>query len=385
MWRRNLRKMPEKSAHRRFSIISTANLPVVEATAKPITPPFAIKLVFWFILGALSSVVAEVVAASDPYPFFRAWGWSMTIPVYTLHILVLSFFLFGIGKRKVTLPSLFLAGMIFSMYEAYISKVIWNPTFGQDTMALKVGGLAVLQTAILVLFYHPFMSFMIPLFLGENLFTSSSETFQALPRILQRVLGSARGFLWAIGLFAIYCGAFQASGAKTVKVSLTSGSSAVAVLFLLGVIWHWMRRGRNYSLRELLPSKLEGTVLCLLLLVDYLATGFLIRPEALPRTLLPHVTVWAMYAAWISLLYFNIKHSAPWTPTGTSPFRAVNVPAGLLAGVLLVVTSTLFVLFGPNVGEAIGLGSFLVGWCAAAVLLVWGIIKAFSKPTKAVS
>jgi hypothetical protein len=357
----------------------------MEATAKPSAPPFTIKLVFWLILGALSAVVAEVVAGADLYPFFHPWGWSMTIPVYGLHILVLSFILFGIGKRKVSLPSLFLAGMIFAMYETYITKVIWNPTFGEETATLSAGGIAWFQTAILVFFYHPFMSFMIPLFLGENLFTSSSETFQALPRFLQRLLGSKRGFLWAFALFAIYCGAFQANGAKTVKVSLTSGSSAVAVLFLLGAIWRWMRRGREYSLRELLPSKVQGTILCLLLLADYVATGILIRPEALPRTLLPHLIVWLMYAAWISLLYFNIKHAAPWTPTETSPFRAVSVPAGLLAGVLLVVTSTLFVLFGPNVGEAIGLGSFLVGWCAAAVLLVWGIIKAFSKPTTEVS
>jgi hypothetical protein len=268
------------------------------------------------------------------------------------------------------------------MYEAYISKFIWNPLFGEGTSALKLGGIALFQTAILVLFYHPFMSFIIPLFLGENLFTRSSETYEALPRFLQRALGSKGKFLWAIGLFAIYCGAFQASGAKTIKVSLTSGSSAVAVLFLVGLTWRWMRRGRNYTLRQLLPSKLQGTVLCLLLLADYVATGFLIRREAVPRTLLPHLIVWAMYAGWISLLYFNVKHSGPWTPSGPSPFRAVSEQAGLLAGVLLVVTSTLFVLFSTKAGEDIGTASFFVGWCIAAVLLVWGIMKAFSKPKK---
>jgi hypothetical protein len=49
-------------------------------------------------------------------------------PLYTLHTLVLGWVIFQ--RKRVTLNSMFLAGMIFGLYESCITKVLWVPTWG---------------------------------------------------------------------------------------------------------------------------------------------------------------------------------------------------------------------------------------------------------------
>jgi hypothetical protein len=338
--------------------------------------PFAVKVSFWVLLGALSVEFAEVTCASDPFPFFRIWGWMVTFPLYTLHVLLLSYFAFG--KQRVTLTSLFLAGAILGMYEAYITKVLWSPTWG-ESFTWKIGGVAVIQTAILVLFWHPFMAFVLPVFVAEILFTSSRETFEALPSVVRRALGTKKRFLLAVFAFAIYAGiyqsgGFQPDGLRTLWKPLLSGSSTVSFLFLLGGVWRWIRRGRDYSFRELLPSKRAALVLGLLVFLLYLLTGIFLRPEALPRTLTPHLAVWAIYGVLITLFYFEAKHAPLWASMGPSPLRPFSIQAGLLFGVPFTATSTLFVLFARNLGRAghaVSVGSWFVGCSAGMALLVW--------------
>jgi len=79
-----------------------------------------------------------------PVAFFNAWGILVVFPLYTLHTLVLAFLFFR--RKQISLPVLFLAGMLFGLYEAYITKVLWNPTWGDAH--IMVAGLAVVQTAV---------------------------------------------------------------------------------------------------------------------------------------------------------------------------------------------------------------------------------------------
>ncbi|MFB0504573.1 MAG: hypothetical protein ACETWE_12125, partial [Candidatus Bathyarchaeia archaeon] len=56
------------------------------------------RLFFWIILGTLSTFFAEVLSGSDLFPFFHWWGLLVTTPLYTLHILVLSYVVFRFSK-----------------------------------------------------------------------------------------------------------------------------------------------------------------------------------------------------------------------------------------------------------------------------------------------
>ena len=107
---------------------------------------------------------AEVVSGSDMYPFFNVVSYLLVLPLYTLHTLVLLYIVFNYGRGEMYV--LFPAGAIFGLYEAYITKVLWNPTWSEAEF--KIVGVAVIEAMVLVLFWHAFLAFILPLFLAET-------------------------------------------------------------------------------------------------------------------------------------------------------------------------------------------------------------------------
>jgi hypothetical protein len=141
-----------------------------------VTPRRA-RYLFWVILGALSTAIPEVTAGSDLYPFFKVIDYLLVIPLYTLHSLVLWYVVWRGGRPR--LYNLFPAGALFGLYEAYMTKVIWDPTWA--AAPLRMFGVAVVETLVLVLFWHSFLAFIVPLFIAETALTSSREIAGGLP------------------------------------------------------------------------------------------------------------------------------------------------------------------------------------------------------------
>jgi hypothetical protein len=256
------------------------------------------------MLGAASVILAEVVSYSSPFPFFDGWGLLVVFPLYTLHTLVLAWVVFR--AKRITFTTLFLAGAIFGLYEAYITKVLWAPTWG-DTVWL-VGGLSIVQTAVLVLYWHPLMAFIAPLMVSEGAFTVSPEALSSLPKFLHRLVSGRSAILPALA-FAIFCGFTQGANSPSAAISLLSGLASAIIYGALALVWRRTTHGRTYRLRELLPSKREAIFLGALLLINYLWQGLLIRPDAIPRTLEPHLTVWGIYLFLGTLLVFTIRRA----------------------------------------------------------------------------
>lgn len=323
------------------------------------------KLVFWLFLAGLSAVSAEVVSNATLFPFFTFCGVVVVLPTYGLHALVLAALTFR--KRRVTLETLFLTGAVFGLYEAYLTKIIWNPNWGD--FSLQFGGIYIIQTVLLVLFWHPLMAYILPVFFAETFLTDSSETFEALPKRLRDALGTPRGWTKWVIVFAIYtalCKTFSAQNAL-----LTFLSSAVNTVILIGLGWWWnrIRAGRALTFRDLLPTKKEFNVLALLQLAMYVVMGLFIRPEALPRTLIPHLTVWIMYAVLFVLLYFNMRRAPELTEPVPAPIREQALRTGII---FLLVLSFLPLLLWPIQGVAIVLVlfSWIPGCIIGAILLI---------------
>jgi hypothetical protein len=227
-------------------------------------------------------------------------------------------------RGRVSFPTLFLAGAILGLYEAYITKVIWSPTWGDVHPSL--GGIAVVQTAILVLFWHPVMAFVLPVVVGENIYTRSTETLAALPSGLQSSLKTKRGALMACLALAFLCGGYHSTANSSSFIAGLSALLSIAGLIALGWAWNVLRAGREYAFRELLPTRRQTLVLAALLGSWYLLAGVLIRREAIPRSLEPHLIVWAMYAILFTLLHYSLKRSAERVGDGTD---ASDVPSYL--------------------------------------------------------
>lgn len=301
-------------------------------------PSTRARVLFCVLLGAFSTLCAEVTIGASPFVFFDVWGLAVVLPLYTLHILVLAPLVLR-QPGGASFPALYLAGVLFGLYEAYITKVLWNPPW--DIAAFRIGDVAVITTLMIACFWHPFMAFITPLFLAERLLTGST-------RVLACVPGAWRARLQRPGIVvAIAALGGTVHGALQQSVPAALGSVVLNGLIVLGLLWLWRRAagGARWDWPDLLPGPRAWRVLAAALLAFYGLWSALIRPEAWPGPI-GHLAVWVMYAAVVLLLRRAIRRlpaqaaavepaPAPVSLRSVLRFGAVYLCYSLVAATLL--------------------------------------------------
>ncbi len=334
------------------------------------------KLFAWLILGTLSVFLAEIASGSSPFAFFDAWGRYAVLPLYTLHIVFLAFAVVRPGRR-VRLTTLFCAGAVFGLYEAYITKVIWDPTWGDRGLA--VGGVFLSQTAMLVLYWHPFMAFLVPLLAGELLLSSTTEVRDALPGPVRRALRTPWISAAAVPA-AAFVGVSKAVNSPTPGHALASVLAGAAVPALLVLLWHrapGAARRAGLALRDLLPDRRQGLAIGVLLAAYYVVTGIFIRPASLPRSIVPHLSVAALYAVFGGLAVAVTLR----TPRGALPARGARpARAGIAwsAAAYVAVLAAVSAALAPSkdAAGALSLIAGLVGMAAGSALTAAALVAA---------
>jgi hypothetical protein len=336
------------------------------------SPPDWARYLFWLISGCLSVCFAEIVSGSYLFPFFTFEGLFIILPVYALHTLVLAYVVFRFGKAR--LYTLFLAGAIFGLYEAYITKIIWNPPWGPAIWLFQ--GVAVVEALVLVLFWHPLLSFITALFASESLLTRSREILSGMPRLFWGLF-SKPGRVYAL-IFgaALLCGLYQGTQSLSPIYSLASVLSA-GILFCV-LTFAYRRMGlHKYAIRQLLPTMKEFVILLVLLMVMYALFGISMRPKALPGTV-PQLIVLFAYLVFFVLLYFSLKRS-----------RLIRLPAMNFPIRFTWLKYAAFFLVMGLASAAMSMASFrssaqLAFWCAGTaigfVMLVLSFLDALQRP-----
>ncbi len=272
-------------------------------------PGRRVRWLFWLILGAFSVFFAEVTVGATLYAFFHPFSLLVTWPLYALHILVLA----GLVIRGPTVrfATLYFAGAVFGLYEAYITKVLWAPPWSENP--LRVGGVAVIETLLLVLFYHCVLAFLIPLVVAERLLTRSRVVLGSFRPRPARWLDSRAG----LAVLAAACGITQTANSPSFGETVLSTVLSAGFLLVLVVAWQHVTRGRAYTLDQLLPRGRELVVLGLLLASQYLGLGLLLNRDKVPG-LVGQGAILALYGLFIGLLIASIRR----------PAAAVEAPAG---------------------------------------------------------
>lgn len=278
-----------------------------------ISVPKKHKWLFWIILAAFSTFFAEVLSGSDMFPFFNAWGILVVVPLYGLHIILLASLVYRADKPRFS--SLIYAGMLFGLYEAYLTKVLWAPPWGDPVI---IAGFAPVETLVLVFWWHAWFSFIIPLLVVEKLLTCSTSLGHSLPGKFGKLFNSWGGLA---GVMA-FGGLFQSINSPGVGASLLSGISTTVVLVSLVLLWKRITKDQTYSMAELLPDRKQFKWLLIPVGIMYLTMGILIRPDGYPR-LIGHLMIWILYGITIYLFSKSQKKPAPeldeneldnWTP-----------------------------------------------------------------------
>ena len=343
---------------------------------EPRGPTSLQKLLAWAILGGLSVFFAEVSLGSYPFAFFDAWGLLVVCPLYSLHLLVLARIVFWRGRPRFS--ALYFAGVLVGLYEAYMTKQLWNPDWNPHPV--RLGGVAVLETAVLILWWHAFMAFLVPLLVGEMAIGDSRYVALALPRRVRKALFGRRrtAVLCAI---AVASGLLHSSSHKTLPTAvhvLVSAAASAGVLFLLVWLWRRTTRGPGMSLPAVLPTRREFVLLGVCLALLYVVLGMVLRREAMPG-LGPQATVWLLYLFFGACLYLALRRSgavaaaAPDEPARAPSWRlwivlAIIFTASATVARLVLGPATMIFLYASVV---VGL---LIGVPTAA-LCIWDVFR----------
>lgn len=300
---------------------------------------------FWIILAAFSTFFAEVFSGSDMFPFFHSWGLLVVVPLYGLHIILLASLVYRAPQPR--FPSLVFAGMIFGLYEAYLTKVLWAPPWGDPVI---IAGFAPVETLVLVFWWHAWFSFIIPLLVAEKLLTDSTSLGRSFPGKIGEFFNS----WWGLAGVMIFGGFFQSINSPSIGESLLSGLSTSAVLVILVLIWKQVTREKSYKMSELLPNKKQFNWLLLPTGIMYLAMGILIRPDWYPG-LIGHLMIWILYGISFYLLYRSQKREEIITKEGVLN-TWTNKKWLILAGIFPLATTA---------------GELLLGWLATPLALIF--------------
>jgi hypothetical protein len=113
--------------------------------------------------GFVSFALPEVFAGTSSMWPVRPDAYVLVMPLYIAHFLMLA--QVAAWTRRTSWPALYLFGIVFALYETWVTKVIWWGYPGSEGFA--VGALAphfgAHETLGLMLFYHPVVSFLLPL------------------------------------------------------------------------------------------------------------------------------------------------------------------------------------------------------------------------------
>lgn len=270
-------------------------------------PTLRTKFGFWLLLAVLSVAIAEVTVAASPFVFINPFEALFLLTFYGSHLLIFAWLTFRRGWPS--LPTLWFAGVLFGLYEFYITKVLWSPPWGD---AISLAHVDVISFVVLAFFWHPFMAFILPLAIGESAGSSTSWVRSQLPTWL--TAPSRRRATIALAVAAVSLGTFFGSPAVVLLSALSAGL-AVTVS-----VWLWRRNDRRvqWDLPDLLPNTKQARGIGVLLAIQYLIFIPAWRPEGFPP-LLGHVVVWLLYAGFGFLLAAALQRNRAEDPVATAP------------------------------------------------------------------
>ncbi len=331
---------------------------------------------FWFILAAFSVFFAEVLSGSSLFPFFDIWGYLALIPLYGLHALILFTIAFRYGRRS--FATLFSVGLLFGLYEAFITKVIFSPHDGVSPFFfLEVDWL---QYSVLVLWWHMFMAFIVPVLLVVQTMTHKGDVSSWLPGPVRRLLSDKRRTYFVMIAFLVWAGSFMGGNADPLTGPLAAASSLVIIYALS---WLWKRRTNgSFTIEQLLPRKNDIYFLLAFLVVwCYLLIGTLFGAKGLPG-IAGHAAILVVYALTLLLIVLAIrapKKERAVTKDG-SRIELPELDLKTLAIMVLVLGASISFSSATGIGFYVIVLSFLGGSLLGISCLLWtvaSVVKAY--------
>ena len=336
--------------------------------------PLGVKLPAIILASFLSMFFAEVFSGSSPLWFFSGWGLLVTLPLYGGHLLLL--INLAMRFRRTSVSSLYLWGILFGLYESWITKVLWAGYIGATPGLGTFFGIGVQEFAVLALFWHPVFSFIIPVLVYETLVAAAGNPGGVLPSHAPFLARRRQNFILA--------GAALLIGASFLNVGVQTNAPGAVVTILGSValislaLWLAVRERRGeaaqFGIGSLRLGRRGFSVLVIYIAVLYAVTFPLLLPERIPGLPVIAFTL-AIYGAVVALIYLKKPNGEAASPpaNGTTFFSIRDL--GGLAIALVAATAILslspvadFVLFYGFYWGITGAGCFLLAMVMVMIL-----------------
>lgn len=273
------------------------------------------KVLFLFpvlLIGCLSMLFAEVFSGASRAWFIDGWGVLTTFPLYLGHVL---FFLWiALKLKKTSLSQLYLFGTIFALYESWITKVLWagywnsaGPGWG------TVFGLGVSEFPILVFFWHPIMSFILPVLVFEVL---TGKILNGHDSALRK--STSKTVLIVLFLISISTFIARGNGFSMISANL---SLLGTLLLVLGLYY----LSRKSNLKVFGFGKTGFIIVTAYLFLLYVSSFFLIFPERKPQTGVPYISIIVFYVVLMFLILKSKKTETEFTISNEKQYSIVDL------------------------------------------------------------
>jgi len=247
---------------------------------------------------------AEVFSGASPGWIFDPASWILPFPLYWSHVV---FFLgLAVRYRRTSLAHLYLWGILFGLYETWVTKVVWAGFFDSPPLIGPILGFAIFEAVVIVLFWHPIFSFILPVLTFELMAYSSDNSALLLPGHVEWLIPRRR-ITRVFQVLVLIGGANLANGCgNDLLLSLLTGAGSVGLVY---IVYRLATRGdKKFSIESVTVGRrgllLSGGFIVFL----YLTTLIAIRPESIPGpgTLLLTIQIYAIVAA--------LLHASPTEP-----------------------------------------------------------------------
>lgn len=318
------------------------------------------------LLGLLSMLFAEIFSGASQLWFFSAWGWIVGFPLYLMHTVFLLYL--ALRTKKVTISQLYLFGMIFGLYEALITKVLWVGYFNEAGPAWGTFlGLAVAEFPVLVFFWHPIFSLILPILTYEIL-------TQTIVIQHHNTLSKTRKKNIIIGLGLVSVSAFIVNGNQ--YDILSANGAFIGSVFLVWLVFLLLKKEPN-KISEIIKIKVLPFVIGLIVL--YGVTFAFLLPERIPQTATPYLSILAFYVIAILLLIKTKKSELIEESISSKHYGRKD----LMFGILCIIVFVNILIWIPAVNDAIVFVFYLVYLGVGTLLFVMNVFKILvNKKTK---
>jgi len=300
------------------------------------------RLLPYVLLGTLSMLFAEVFSGASTTWFISPWGLLLTFPLYLGHVLF--FWWLAHRTKRCTLVHLYLFGMLFALYESWVTKVLWAGYFYQPGVGMgSFLGVGSGEYVMLVLFWHPVMSFILPILVYELLTGKALTSHHSL-------LTKKHWKSWLLLFFVLLLAPFIATGNAYEHLSANASLlGSFAILYLLH------RFTKEKEVESVLLSKTWFIGVSAYIALLYILTFIFLLPERIPTTAMPFITILASYAFFILLLL-----KAPQKECTTKVLKKTYTVKDLVFLSIVLLLAVNLVSFSPTIGRYLLFGSYAI-------------------------